>query len=103
MKLHTWIVAVVLALALASAASNASGAAAQSAKGVRGGTSQVTSKGTKASPKPVAKKTVPESSLGSAGRRALLGGKAAASKAKTKDGKTVGKATDKPAKPKVRS
>ena len=93
MKIQAWILAVALALSFGSEGS------AQASKGTRAGTAAVSSKGTKASPKPGAR-AVPESSLGSAERRRLLGG--SASKAATKAaGK--GKPTAKLEKPKRRS
>lgn len=82
MKFQAWMMAVALALA------SGSPEAAPSAQGSRARTCATTSKGTKTS-----RTTVPESSLGSAERRALLSGK----------GSAASRATGKLEKPKVKS
>jgi len=109
MKLNAWILGLSLVLALASGAS-ATQAQPQTPQGARKPTTPAASKDAKARPKPAparpsaspaakpaakpAARAVPESSLGSAARRALLGGKGGA--AAKKDTKAKADAKPKP-------
>jgi hypothetical protein len=93
MKFQAWILTVALAFTLGSAE-----AAAQSVKGLRAQTSATSSKG-----KTPAARSVPVESLGSAERRALLGGKSAAKTSKGSPAGKPGSSALKTSKPKVKS